>query len=259
MKQLPDILTSIQFWSSIATLWAAAGAWFTFFAAAKAARQRDYEDTLNLISGVEAELGLVSNWASGGENEVGYLQTKTKEDLTREHKDWFYPSRQIFSLDTPSLRAFTTSAQLRRLTDIVGPLIRLNHSIRRVFDLHGELRSFVHHDTHLYGSVMKKLANLPTFTTWTQDEQVYTNVIFGMNLQIHQELIGGADSKDEQCLYKAFRAAARAVADVKAKLEPEKLPRWYWLLHVVAGYLAFNGFWQVWRWLDMTRCLRVYF
>jgi hypothetical protein len=32
-KQLPDILTSAGFWASIATLWSASGAWFTFVGA----------------------------------------------------------------------------------------------------------------------------------------------------------------------------------------------------------------------------------
>lgn len=256
MKPLPDIFTSAQFWSSVATIWAAAGAWFTFFTAARGSRKQNYEGILNLIAGIEAELELVSDWASGGETDVGYLQSKTPVELTREHEDWFYPSRQIFSFDTPSLQSFTTSAQLRHLTGIVRPLVRLNYSIHRIFDLHNELRTFVNSHPDLYDRVLKKLAQKPN--AYTPDELVYMNIIFGMNLRIHQQLIGGADSQDELCLYKAFRIARKAVSDFKTKLRPEPLPKWYWLLHVIAAYLALNGLWQIARWFDIMKRLRTY-
>src|SRR5438445_3402057 len=88
MKQLPDILTSATFWASIGTLWAASGAWFTYVAAAIASRQQNYEGILNLIKGLEAELELVSEWASGDEGSKGYL-VKTRIQLMKEHPDWF--------------------------------------------------------------------------------------------------------------------------------------------------------------------------
>ena len=67
MKRLPDILTSATFWASIGTLWATSGAWFTYVAAAVASRQQTYEGILSLIKGLEAELALISQWASGEE------------------------------------------------------------------------------------------------------------------------------------------------------------------------------------------------
>jgi len=201
------------------------------------------------MAGIEAELDLVSEWASGGEHDLGYLQSKTKIELTKEHPDWFNPSRQIFSFDTPSLQSFTRSAQLRLLAEIVLPLVRLNYSIRRLFDLHNELRTFANSNPELYSSVFKKLATTPA--PFTDEEQVYMNIIFERNLRIHQQLIGGSDSVDVLCLYKSFRTARRAIAEFKAKLRCEPLPGWYWLLHVIAIFLALNGFWQVARWFNV--------
>ena len=77
MKRLPDILTSATFWASIATMWAASGAWFTYVAVAVASRQQTYEGILNLIEGLEAELALVSEWAAGNECNQGYV-SKTR-------------------------------------------------------------------------------------------------------------------------------------------------------------------------------------
>jgi len=72
-----------------------------------------------------------------------------------------------------------------------------------------------------------------------------------MNEAIHQGIIGGADSADEVCLYKAFRAAQRGLEEFKKQLKREPLPKWFPLLHIVAGLLALVGFWQLVRWLEI--------
>jgi hypothetical protein len=82
--------------------------------------------------------------------------------------------------------------------------------------------------------------------------RVYANVVFAMNRTLHQQLIGGLDSPDDDCLYKAFRRARKSLLDLKSSLRRESLPRWYWILHVVATYLALNGIWQVVRWFHGT-------
>lgn len=247
MKQLPDILTSTTFWSAVLTIWAAVGAWFTFIAAARASRNQTHADIMNLLAGIEAELDLVSLWANGHENSGGYLQEHDKEKLAKGHPDWFNPSRQIFTFDTPSLQSFTASAQLRHLSEIVRPLVRLNYSVRRVFDLHSELRTFVNSHPELYDQVCKKLSEVPN--VFTSEEKVYMNIVFGFNLRIHQQLIGGKDSTDDLCLYHAFRTAQRKVEEFKAHAHPERLPNWYWLLHVSAVLFAVLGAWEVGRWL----------
>jgi hypothetical protein len=60
MKPLPDIATSAGFWAAIGTLWSVSGAWFTFVDAARASRKRTHEGILNLLTGIETELELVS-------------------------------------------------------------------------------------------------------------------------------------------------------------------------------------------------------
>jgi len=125
-------------------------------------------------------------------------------------------------------------------------------------------------DVAMYQSVMKKLApktspmelaatTTPTTITpphpsqisWTSDEKGYINIIFQMNEAIHQGLIAGADSTDDVCLYKAFRSARKALQEFKAGLKRERLPKWFPLLHIVAGALAWVGFWQLMRWFEI--------
>jgi hypothetical protein len=243
-------------------MWAAAGAWFTYVASAVASRQQTYEGILNQIEGLEAELALVSEWASGGDGDQGYPR-KTRLELVREHPDWFNPSRAVFKFDTPTLNNLTNSQYASHLTPIVRPFVVLKHAIRRLFDNLERYQAFVFGDTAMYQSVLRKFAPAVTSPTTptnivtpqpatvglTEPEQVYANHIFMMNETVHQGLIGGADSSDENCLYKAFRNARTALHNFKRGLKREPLPRWFLLLHFVAFTMAAIGCWQVVRWL----------
>ena len=76
-------------------------------------------------------------------------------------------------------------------------------------------------------------------------------MIFMMNEGIHQGLIGGADSENVSCLYKTFRAARKALTEFKRGLKREPLPREFWILHVVAGSMAWLGLWEMMRWFEI--------
>jgi hypothetical protein len=82
----------------------------------------------------------------------------------------------------------------------------------------------------------------PSQIKWTSDEEGYINIIFLMNEGIHQGLIGGVDSADDVCLYKAFRIARKELQEFKEGLKRESLPVWFPFLHMVAGALAWVAF-----------------
>lgn len=231
--------------------------------------QQTYEGILSLIKGLESELVLVSEWASGEEGSQGY-PVRTRLQLVKEHPDWFNPSRMVFTFSTPVLNNVTNSPYARSIGPIVRPLVMLNHSIRRLFDYLQGYQAFVMGDVALYQNVMKKFApktspiELAAATTpktitaphpsqieWTSDEQGYINIIFMMNEAIHQGLIGDADSADDTCLYKAFRIARKTLQEFKEGLKREPLPKWFLLLHIVAGTLAWVGLWQLMRWFEI--------
>ena len=238
-------------------MWAASGAWFTYVAASVASRQQTYEGILNQIEGLEAELALVSEWAAGNDGNQGYV-SKTRDQLTQERTDWFNPSRAVVKFDTPTLNNLTNSPYAKSLTPIVSPFVTLNHSIRRLFESIDRYQIFVFGDTKMYQMVLPKFApksvlgssTMPTSIVsphpskigLTAEEGIYVNHIFMMNEAMHQGLMGGADSANEICLYKAFRNARKALHEFKEGLKRESLPVWFPLLHIVAGALAGVGF-----------------
>lgn len=221
MKPLPDIITSASFWAAIATLWGAAGAWFTFLLTTKASRKQTYEGVLNLIAGIEAELDLVESWARGKEGDVGYLECDERELVTK-HPDWFYPSRHVYTFYSPTLSNFTASPFMRNLMPVVPTLVRLSYSIHRLFDyVTTNYNPFVASDPDMYQEVVRKLTAGTPPLGLPLAERVYANFVFGMNRTIHQDLIGGAGCNDELCLYKAFRSAKAAIRNFKTDLRVE--------------------------------------
>jgi hypothetical protein len=246
---LPDISTSATFWACIATLWSAAGAWFTFVATVRNSRKETYDGIQNLLAGLRAELDLLKEWARGGTGDAGYVLPTDLQQLTKEQRDWFNPSRQVFSLETPTLQNVTRSPYIRHLTPIVEPLVKLNYSVHRLFDFHADYRAFVNSVPDLYMSVFRKLKQPQN--TYSEQERDYMNFVFGRNLTMHSQLIGGETSTDDLCLYKAFRTAKDALSSLERNLRQEPLPSWFWVLHILAAFLFLDGWWQVLRWFSI--------
>lgn len=249
--KLPDIPTSIAFWAGVATLLSAAGAWFTFAATALSSRRETYQGILNLLVGLNAELELISQWASGDEGDPGYVLPDDLRTLTRQQKDWFNPSRYIFTLETPTLQNLTRSQYIRHLAAIVRPLVSLNYSFRRLFDFHSDFRAFVNNSPALYTSVFKKLSE--SRNVFLPAEADFMNFVFGMNHRLHKDLIGGENTADELCLYKAFRSARSALARFETELHVEALPRWFWIFHVLAACMTLTAVWEVLRWFSVLK------
>lgn len=247
IKDLPSIETSVAFWASVATLFSASGAWFTFLVFALKAANDTKEGVLNLIQGIEAEIALAEQWALG---EVGYPQSKTKEELRLEYPEWSNPSKQVYTFGTPTLSRVTSSPYMLHLPpSVVNDLVRLNHSIRQLFDYLKFYAAYVFGNPELYGEALFEP------NSKTMRLRYYREMVFNMNVAIHQGIIGGYDSPDQH-LFKALRIAKKSLLEFKTVWRPPKLPWWYrlklpwlyWVLTVVAVIFAGLGIWEVARW-----------
>jgi hypothetical protein len=245
LRSLTDIATSAGLWASVATLWGAAGIWFTYFSEAQTRRKEEHDRIQNLLAGICAELDVANAWAAGDENNKGYLQSKTIEQLTHENGDWFYPTRLIFTFHTPTIHGITTSPFAHDLSQVLPSIVKLSYSIRRLFEANADLRSFAN-QSPFYASVMKKLAQLNN--VYTEQEREFMNILFAKNRTIHQELIGGADSSDDTCLYKSYRLAQKAISDFEKQFKPKSFPWWYAFLHAAAIVFIILGFLQLVEW-----------
>jgi hypothetical protein len=270
MKQPPDILTSVTFWAAVGTLLSAAGAWFAYAGTVWASRKQNHDALTNLIAGVEAELELVSELAHGGKGDQGFLLSKNKVQLVKEHPDWFNPSRMISKVEAPTLSSLTSSPFAKSVGKRLPTFVLLNHAIRLLMEQVDRLNNFALGDLALYQSVMVKygakgdpadiafspvpaevVVPLPHTIQWTDLERTYINLIFVMNAGIHQHVIGGAEGPSIG-LYQEFRSAKRELEEFElAHLKPESQPWWHCILHVLAAIFLLNALWQVLRWYEV--------
>jgi hypothetical protein len=239
------------FWASIATLWGAPGAWLTYYGTVL--RSRDERDTAlrTLLSGLKAELAVVSDWAGGAQGGKGYEQRQFSE-LKQEHPDWFNPGRLIFSFDCPIIHGITNSLFVRELEPILDPVVRLSRSITRLLDYYDEYRTYVNARPALYDSVAKELqfASIRRTHDFTKEQRDFLSQVFRFNAQIHQDLIGGSEGS-ELGLHKAFRVAEDSISQFTRNLKKPPFPWWYWILHMIAAGAFIEGLFLVLRWIGI--------
>jgi hypothetical protein len=239
---------SAAFWASLATLWGAAAAWFTYFGTVWQNR-KDRDGALRtLLSGLNAELAVVNDWAGGSGS--GY--PNQMENIQQQQPGWFVPSRLIFSFQCPLIHGLTNSPYIRELQPIVADVVALSRSITRLFDCYGEYRTYVTSQPTLYDSVMSKITSAQGAPlALTNEERTYVHQISSFNAQIHMQLIGGKVSPDPLCLHRTYCAARDSVNALERNLKPPAFPIWYWAVHLTAAAavikgLALAGHWVGW-------------
>ena len=157
----------------------------------------EFQTLKSVADGLRVEVELMKDWTGAGGQ--GYSNTMTLETAP---SDWSQPGRLIWKFDTEAISNLTRSPYLYRLGDIVAPFARLNFSVSRLFQLYDEYRSFVNSNPSL-------VASPPAWST---------PLVLSFNFQMHVNLIGGADSDDPNCLYKAYDAATSALDRFKSEL-----------------------------------------
>lgn len=142
---------------------------------------------------MSVELELMKPWTGVGG--PGYSK-KIRPDTAPI--DWGLPGRVIWKFDYEAIRNLSGSPYLHRLGRIVVPFAQLSFSISRLFQLYGEYRTFVNSD-------------LAVWLAPPESIPAHHSAVFKFNFDIHVRLIGGEDSDDPLCLYKAYGAAVSAL------------------------------------------------
>jgi hypothetical protein len=220
LSQWVDISTGV---AAAAALWALGFAWLTYFMSVLQKNEDEFQALKSIVNGLRVELELMGGWAGAGGQ--GYSKT-----LKVFPADWAEPSRLIWRFDTEAISQLTNSPFLYRLGDIVQPFTRLNFSVSRLFQFYGEYRRFVNSDPGITSSK-------------PGDGTHYRAIVFEFNRKMHIELIGGVDSDDPHCLYKAYNDATTALTKFSDGLSRRKSPWWFWFGHVCSvAFVVFGLF-----------------
>jgi hypothetical protein len=190
-------------------------------------RERNHDEFLALksfVTGLHVDLDLMKDWTGAGG--PGYSKNMAPAQAPQ---DWSIPGRLIWRFGFEAFPNLLSSPYLYRMRDLVEAFARLSFSISRLFQLYDEYRAFVNSDP----GISHRQSGPPPVA--------YTNAVFRFNFDMHVRLIGGQDSDDPNCLYKAYAAATDALGKFDRSLKVASLPGWFWVGHVVSLACAVSG------------------
>src|SRR5712692_7825669 len=190
LSRWTDVSTII---AATAALWALALAWLTYVMSVRQQNREEFLALKSIVTGLRVDLELMREWTGAGG--LGYSKTMTPAQAP---SDWSQPGRLIWKFGFEAFPNLLSSPYLYRLRDIVEPFARLSFSISRLFQLYSEYRSFVNSDPAVFLAPSAPAA--------------HTNALLQFNFDMHVKLIGGKDSDDPACLYRAYATATSALS-----------------------------------------------
>jgi hypothetical protein len=222
MRQLVDLSTIL---AAVAGLWALAMAWWTYVESVREHNQDIYDGLKSVLRGLRSELDFMKYWS--GSYSTGYPQ---KQKIQDSPADWSYPSRLIWAFPYETIKGLPQSPYAFHMRELIGPFLKLSFSISKLLQFYAEYRKYILAQPELYHFFkLRKLSDANTPLSPQQKE--YADIARDFNYRIHVGAIGGEDSTDEECLYKAHRRAFETLNTFEAALRKPSTPWLFWLGH----------------------------
>jgi len=229
MNKLVDASTIL---AAAAGLWALSLAWLTYVMSVRQHNHDEFVALKSIVEGLRVDLDLMRPWT--GDGGPGYSKT-LKPDNAPE--DWSMPWRLIWKFNFESVSTLSSSPYVYRLGDIVGAFARLAFSISRLFQLYDEYRTYVNNRPTIDGDLVNEQVGM----LGRAPNLIFRRVILNFNFEMHVRLIGGQDSDDPACLYKAYQSASAPLSNFSTELKEAQLPSWFLVGHVIGLACAVSG------------------
>lgn len=238
MRELVDLSTIL---AAVAGLWALAIAWWTYVATVHKQNQDWYDGLKSVLHGLRSELDFMKYWS--GSYSDGYPQDMKAESFP---EDWSYPTRLIWGFPYDTIKSLPRSVYASQLKELVGPFLRLSFSVSKFLQFHSEYRLYVLSQPSLYHFF--KLRRLDkTEGPLTNDQAEYAAIVRDFNYRLHVHAIGGQDSPDPECLYKAHKCAFDALNAFESKAARPRPPKVFWLAHIFSAIALLLGVYLIIR------------
>ncbi len=218
----------------IAALWTISFAWATYVGAVVQNNKNHFVGLKGVLKSLRSELEYIKPWT--GADGDGYSKAMRPQDYPA---DWSNPSRLIWTFECDSIHQFLRSPYLFHMEVLVAPLVRLNYSVSRLFQFYEEYRGYVISRPDLYDELQAP-PRIPDLEGERRLRFFRLNVL-DYNRRIHIDAIGGKDSPDPTCLYKAYKDAYRALESFDQQLKPRSLPAWFRVIHILSVLAFFVG------------------
>lgn len=238
MSQLVDLSTVV---AAVAGLWALAIAWVTYVESVRKRNQDTYDGLKSVLRGLRGELDFMKYWS--GSYSEGYSQKQKIEDSP---EDWSYPSRLIWAFPYETVKSLPLSPYAFHMKELIGPFLKLSFSICKLLQFYAEYRQYVLAQPGLYHFFkLRKLSDVKPPLSPQQKE--YADIVRDFNYRIHVHAIGGKDSTDEECLYKAHRRAFETLNAFEGTMRKPSLPKLFWLGHAFSLISLLAGIYLIIR------------
>ncbi len=238
MSQLVDLSTVL---AAAAGLWALAIAWWTYVGSVRKHNRDIYAGLQSIILGLRSELDFMKYWT--GSYSEGYSQKLKIEDSKEE---WSYPTRLIWAFPYETVKSLTQSPYASHLGELITPCLKLSFSISKFLQYYDEYRKYMLGHPDLYHFFkLRVLGDAKAPLSPRQKE--YADVVRDFNYRLHVHAIGGEDSTDEECLYKAYKRAVEKLNAFERKLGKPSLPKLFWFGHVFSVIFCLLGLYLIIR------------
>ncbi len=227
--------------AAAAGLWALVIAWWTYVESVRKHDQDIYDGLQSVLRGLRSELDFMKYWS--GSYSKGYSQKLKIEDSP---PDWSYPIRLIWGFPYETVKSLPQSPYAFHIRELIDPFLKLSFSISKLLQYYAEYRSYVLGQPELFHFFkLRKLSDAKT--PLSPHQQECSEIVRDFNYRIHVHSIGGEDSTDEECLYRAHKRAFEALNAFERTLPKPSLPKLFWLGHVFSFVLFFVGLYLVFQ------------
>ncbi len=225
--------------AAAAGLWALVIAWWTYVESVRKHDQDIYDGLQSVLRGLRSELDFMKYWS--GSYSKGYPQKLKIEDLP---PDWSYPTRLIWGFPYETVKSLPQSPYAFHMRELIDPFLKLSFSISKLLQYYAEYRQYVLGQPELYHFFkLRRLSDAKTPLSPLQQE--CSDIARDFNYRLHVHCIGGEDSADEECLYRAHKRAFEALNAFERALPKPSLPKLFWLGHVFSFVLFFVGLYLI--------------
>jgi hypothetical protein len=143
-----------------------------------------------------------------------------------------------------TVKSLPQSPYAFHLRELIDPFLKLSFSISKLLQYYAEYRQYVLGQPELYHFFkLRRLSDAKTPLSPLQQE--FSDITRDFNYRLHVHSIGGEDSADEECLYRAHKRAFEALNALERALPKPSLPKLFWLGHVFSFVLFFVGLYLI--------------
>lgn len=250
----PTLVDSATILAAVAALIALPVAWRSYKDDERRSRDALVDGVRNVLTGLGPEMELVRHWAESPSGE-GYPPHGDDVETYRYYRqnkfDWLNPRFELAPIVCPAIESLPLSRYAAQVGPLIQPFGLLNSALATLAKAESGRLAFVAQSSGMMIQ-MRRLWNEPNQKP-TREELDFIESVFFHNFEIYVQVIGSAQSPQENTLFRAYRSARTALDQFMKEWEQSLTPPIWWhgiadasalMMLAAAGAIFFLWFWK---------------